>query len=112
MKNPGKVTGFSDIILVYNRGTEGYWLKQRVNGFEKERVIRINRKKNGQTWRIVALYGSLSLNLGLMILGGYYLGKLIEKSFHWSNMSLTGVLTGLFLGLYQMFVIAYRAGKK
>lgn len=75
-------------------------------------MIRINRKNNGQTWRVVALYGSLSLNLGLMILGGYYLGQLIEKRFHWSNMSLTGVLTGLFLGLYQMFVIAYRAGKK
>ena len=78
----------------------------------KERVIEISRKNNGQTWRVVALYGSLSLNLGLMILGGYFLGRLLEKEFQWSNMSLTGVLTGLFLGLYQMFAIAFRAGKK
>jgi len=75
-------------------------------------VININRKDSGNTWRIVALYGSLSLNLGIMILGGYFLGRLLEKQYQWTNMSLTGVLTGLFLGLYQMFSIAYKAGKK
>lgn len=75
-------------------------------------MIEISQKNNGQTWRVVALYGSLSLNLGLMILGGYYLGRILEKQFQWSNMSSTGVLTGLFLGLYQMFSIAFKAGKK
>lgn len=75
-------------------------------------MIKIGRKENGQTWRIVALYGSLSLNLGLMILGGYYLGRIIEEHYQWDNMTLTGVLTGLFLGLYEMFSIAYKAGRK
>lgn len=75
-------------------------------------MIRISRKKKDQTWRIVALYGSLSLNLGLMILGGYFLGRLLEKELQWSNMSLTGALTGLFLGLYELFAIAFKAGKK
>lgn len=74
--------------------------------------MEIDRKDNGQTWRIVALYGSLSLNLGLMIMGGYYLGRLIERRFQLANMSITGVLTGLFLGLYEMFSIAYKAGQK
>jgi len=47
-----------------------------------------------------------------MIFGGYYLGRLMEEQFQWSNMPLTGVLIGLFLGLYEMFSIAYKAGKK
>ncbi|HEY8464696.1 MAG TPA: AtpZ/AtpI family protein, partial [Bacillota bacterium] len=58
------------------------------------------------------LYGSLSLNLALMILGGYFLGKLCEERYQWSNMTITGILTGLFFGLYQMFSFAYQATKK
>jgi hypothetical protein len=77
------------------------------------RVIPINRnERKDDTWKMVALYGSLSLNLGLMILGGYYLGELCENQFEWSNMKITGILSGLFLGLYQMFTFAYRATKK
>lgn len=72
----------------------------------------MDKKKPETSWRTVALYSSLSLNLGFMIIGGYYLGRLLETNYHWSNMSITGVLTGLFLGLYQMFVVASGAGKK
>ncbi|TCL63027.1 putative F0F1-ATPase subunit (Ca2+/Mg2+ transporter) [Hydrogenispora ethanolica] len=65
-----------------------------------------------KTWRDLALYGSLSLNLGFMVVGGYFLGNLIEKNYRLHNMTATGVLVGLFLGLYEMFAIAYRAGRK
>jgi hypothetical protein len=61
---------------------------------------------------MVALYSSLSLNLGFMILGGYFLGRLLERQFALENMTITGILTGLFLGLFQMFSFAYRTTKK
>jgi hypothetical protein len=54
----------------------------------------------------------MSLNLGVMIAGGYYLGHFIEIQFHVSNMSITGVLVGMFLGLYELFIIAIKAGPK
>ena len=54
----------------------------------------------------------MSLNLGLMIIGGYFLGRFIERNFHLQNMSFTGILVGLFLGLYEMFRIAFKVGKK
>lgn len=73
-------------------------------------MIAINRN-NEKAWRQVALYGTLSINLGLMIMGGYFIGELLEDHYQLSNMSLTGVLLGLFLGLYQMFSMAFRAGK-
>lgn len=63
-------------------------------------------------WRSLSIYGTLSLNLGLMVAGGYFLGRLIENKYHLSNMTATGVLTGLALGFYEMFVIAYKAGSK
>ncbi|HOP74567.1 MAG TPA: hypothetical protein PLC07_05875 [Bacillota bacterium] len=72
----------------------------------------IKEKNTENTWKTFALYGSLSLNLGFMILGGYFLGRLLETQYQLKNMTFTGILTGLFLGLYQMFAIAYRAGKK
>lgn len=68
-------------------------------------------KKPQTSWRTVALYSSLSLNLGFMIIGGYFLGRLLENSYHLKNMSITGILTGLFLGLYQMFLVASGVGK-
>jgi hypothetical protein len=74
-------------------------------------VISGERKKGGE-WKTLALYGSLSLNLGIMILGGFYLGKLLEEHYHWANMTITGILIGLGLGLYEMFAYAYRSTKK
>ncbi len=67
---------------------------------------------NKRNLRDLAIYGSLSLNLGLMVAGGYFLGNLLEKNFHWPNMIVIGVLGGLFLGFYEMFAIAYRGRKK
>lgn len=75
-------------------------------------MITIKEKNTESSWKTFALYGSLSLNLGFMILGGYFLGRLLETQYQWRNMTFTGILTGLFLGLYQMFAIAYQAGKK
>jgi flagellar biogenesis protein FliO len=75
-------------------------------------VVTINQqKKDNSSWKMAALYGSLSLNLGLMIMGGFFLGRFIEEQFQMSNMKTTGILVGLFLGLYEMFSIAFRATK-
>ncbi|MGD8400489.1 MAG: hypothetical protein PVH64_06065 [Bacillota bacterium] len=75
-------------------------------------MVTINRQKKGNgSWKMAALYGSLSLNLGLMIMGGFFVGRFIEEQFRLSNMKLTGILVGLFLGLYEMFSIAFRATK-
>jgi hypothetical protein len=70
------------------------------------------QKKDQSSWKMAALYGSLSLNLGLMILGGFFLGGFIEEQFQMSNMKTTGILVGLFLGLYEMFSIAFRVTKR
>jgi hypothetical protein len=63
-------------------------------------------------WRSLALYGFLSINLGLMTAGGYFLGRLVENHYHIKNMTVTGVLIGLFLGFYELFRIALKAGPK
>jgi hypothetical protein len=63
-------------------------------------------------WRSLALYGFLSINLGLMTAGGYFLGGLIENHYHIKNMTVTGTLIGLFLGFYELFRIALKAGPK
>ena len=54
----------------------------------------------------------MSLNLGLLTVGGYFLGKLIETTYHIKNMTVTGVLIGLFLGFFELFRIAFKAGTK
>lgn len=63
-------------------------------------------------WRSLALYGFLSINLGLMTAGGYYIGRLLENYYHIKNMTVSGVLIGLFLGFFELFRIAYKAGPK
>lgn len=67
---------------------------------------------NKEFWRILGLYGFLSLNFGLTIAGGYYLGNFLEKYYRLNNATLIGLLSGLALGLYEMFRIAYKAGRK
>jgi flagellar biogenesis protein FliO len=74
-------------------------------------VIGIKHKTSQNGWRLLATLGSLSLNLGFIIVGGYFIGKLLEDYYHWRNMKLFGVIAGIILGLYQTFVIAYRVGK-
>lgn len=54
----------------------------------------------------------MSLNLGLMVVGGYFLGHLLEHNFHLKNMTFTGVLVGIIVGFYEMFKIAIKAGRK
>lgn len=44
--------------------------------------------------------------------GGYFLGRLLERKFHWANMSIIGVFVGLALGLYEMFTFALKMGSK
>jgi hypothetical protein len=63
-------------------------------------------------WSKFALYGFLNLNLGLTIAGGYFLGRFLEQKWHVKNMTLIGVLVGLFLGLFEMLSIAFKAGSK
>jgi hypothetical protein len=65
-------------------------------------------KKPDDLWRGLAIYGTLSLNLGLMALGGYYLGDLLQKYWHWENAAIYGVLAGFFLGLFEMFFLLLR----
>lgn len=67
---------------------------------------------NHQSWKMFALYGMSSLNLGFIVMGGYFLGLVCEEQYGMKNMSLTGVLTGLFLGLYQMFSLAINGDRK
>jgi hypothetical protein len=66
------------------------------------------QKKQDDPWRGLAVYGTLSINLGLMALGGYYLGNLLEKLWNWENASIYGVLAGFFLGLFEMFFLLLR----
>lgn len=54
----------------------------------------------------------MSISLGMIMAGGYFLGRLLERNYHLKNMTVTGVLLGLFVGLYEMFRIAYKAGQK
>lgn len=76
-------------------------------------VKRRNEKESTrEMWRILTVYGSLSLNLGFMAAGGYFLGHLLEENYHWNNFTAVGVLTGLFLGFLELFIIAYKAGVK
>jgi hypothetical protein len=65
-------------------------------------------QKTDDPWRGLAIYGTLSLNLGLMAMGGYYLGNLLEKHWHWQNAAVYGVLLGFFLGLIEMFILILR----
>lgn len=74
-----------------------------------------NHKKqtdNKEIWRSLGLYSFMSINLGLMALGGYFLGQLLERNYHLKNMTITGVLVGLLIGFYEMFKIAFKAGQK
>lgn len=73
----------------------------------------INKKDtNNDLLRKAGFYSFMSLNLGFMIVGGYFLGRILERNYHWRNMTFIGVLVGMFLGLYEMFVIALKAGPK
>jgi hypothetical protein len=44
--------------------------------------------------------------------GGYFLGRFLERKFHWTNLSIIGVVVGLALGLYEMFTYALKMGSK
>ncbi len=72
----------------------------------------MSKQSNHELWKQLGIYGSLSINLGVMVVGGYFLGNALEQNFHWQNMKVYGVLCGLFLGFYELFAIAYRAGRK
>lgn len=72
-----------------------------------------DKKSGSKVWQSFGLYGSLSLNLAIMVMGGFFIGNLLEVNYHLTNMKFTGTLLGLFLGFYQMFVVAFQAvGKK
>lgn len=84
--------------------------KQEIEG------TNINKHKgqnnNKEIWRSLGLYSFMSINLGLMVVGGYFLGQLLERNYHLKNMTITGVLVGLLIGFYEMFKIAFKAGQK
>jgi hypothetical protein len=74
-----------------------------------------NQKDKNDTkemWRSLGLYSFMSINLGLMVVGGYFLGNMLERNYHLKNMTITGVLVGLIVGFYEMFKIAFKAGQK
>jgi hypothetical protein len=70
------------------------------------------KRSNNDQWKQLGLLGSLGINLGLMLVGGFFLGNILEKNYHWPNMKIIGIFTGLALGFYELFIIAYRAGRK
>ncbi len=72
----------------------------------KDKKKDIAQRKNNYMWQSLALYGGLSLNMGITVAGGYYLGNFLEKKLGWSNMALWGIFIGLFLGLIEFFIIA------
>lgn len=47
-----------------------------------------------------------------MTVGGYFLGSLVERTYHLKNMTITGVILGLVLGFYELVRIALKAGTK
>ena len=63
-------------------------------------------------WHTFALYSFSSLNVGVLMFGGYFLGRFFERNLHWANMSIIGVVVGLALGLYEMFAFALKMGSK
>ncbi len=78
---------------------EGTTIRQRKDQNDKE------------MWRSIGLYSFMSLNLAFMIVGGYFIGRLVERNFHIKNAMVTGVLIGLFIGFYELFKIAFKAGR-
>lgn len=72
----------------------------------------MKRDDNSEMWRSLALYGSLSLSLGLITLGGYYLGRILERFLHWDHASIFGVLIAFIIGLFEMFVLLLRMESK
>ena len=63
-------------------------------------------------WQNVALYSFSSLNVGVLMFGGFFLGRLFESKFHWAHMPMIGTFVGLALGLYEMFTFAFKTGSK
>ena len=63
-------------------------------------------------WQSLGTFGFSSINLGITILGGYFIGSFLEKSYHWKSMSLIGVFIGLALGLLELFIMVFKAGTK
>ena len=64
-------------------------------------------------WRDLANYGALSLNLAMLMLGGYFVGGVLDKRFSTApRWMLIGTFVGMILGLYTIFEIALRLGKK
>ncbi len=76
----------------------------------------INDKRDNHStkemWQTFAIYSFSSLNVGVLMFGGYFLGRLLERKFQWANMSIIGVFVGLALGLYEMFTFALKMGSK
>ncbi|HBE77732.1 MAG TPA: hypothetical protein DDW65_08085 [Firmicutes bacterium] len=74
-----------------------------------------NKKDSHDTkemWQGLAIYSFSSLNVGVLMFGGYFLGRFLERHFHWENMAIVGVVVGLVLGLYEMFAFALKSGSK
>lgn len=64
-------------------------------------------------WKDVAIYSTLSINLALTVGGGFYLGYLLDRHYGTApRWILAGFLTGLGIGLYTLFALAARFGKK
>ena len=75
-------------------------------------IIKKDDRNNKEMWQSLALYGFSSLNLGITILGGYFIGDLLEKNYHWKNMVLIGTFGGLVLGLIELITIVFKAVSK
>jgi hypothetical protein len=75
-------------------------------------TIKKDNQSSKEMWQTMALYGFSSLNVGVLIAGGYFLGRLLERNLHWKNMSTIGLFVGLALGLYEIFSFAFKAGSK
>jgi hypothetical protein len=88
----------------------------RENDLAPNGVKSISNKKDSrdtkEMWQSLAIYSFSSLNVGVLMFGGYFLGRYLEHHFRWGNMSIIGVVVGLALGLYEMFAFALKSGSK
>jgi len=63
-------------------------------------------------WKELANYGALSLNLAMLMLGGYFLGQSLDKHYHTGpRWMLIGTFVGMVLGLYTIVEISIRLSK-
>jgi len=64
-------------------------------------------------WKDVGTYSTLGLNMALTVAAGFYIGLKLDQRYHTApRWILAGFLIGLGVGLYTLFALAARFGRK